>query len=155
MSSDDTSPLSAATRARIAESFSRQTMMASFAAGIVDLGPGFCRIAAPVVAGARQQQGLGHAALTFGLGDTAAGYAALTLMPADAEVLTVEMKINLIAPATGPMLVAEGRVVRAGRRLTVVTAEVTAGATAAGGRTVALLQGTMIAVPASAAAGSR
>ena len=100
---------------------------------------------APIRDLARQQHGFGHAGLTFALGDTAAGYAALTLMPPGAEVLTVEMKINLIAPAAGERLIATGRVVRAGRRLTVVTAEVEA---EAGGRrrTIALLQGTMLPV---------
>ncbi|MCC6304918.1 MAG: PaaI family thioesterase [Rhodobacteraceae bacterium] len=144
MSEGDNPPLAAATLARVRESFARQTMMATFAARIVDIGPGFCRLAAPIVPGARQQQGFGHAALTFGLGDSAAGYAALTLMDEGIEVLTVEMKVNLLAPAAGARLVAEGRVVRAGRRLTVVTAEVRAD-----GRAVALLQGTMIAVPAA------
>lgn len=153
MTGEDGAQLSSATAARIRASFARQAMMASFGATIVALGPGFCRIGAPVLAMARQQQGFGHAALTFALGDTAAGYAALSLMPGDAEVLTVEMKINLIAPAAGPALVAEGRVVRAGRRLTVVTAEVMTGDRGAGGRTVALLQGTMIAVPGGPAGG--
>jgi uncharacterized protein (TIGR00369 family) len=134
--------------ARVRASFARQTMMATFGASIDALGPGRCRIAAPVLPQARQQQGFGHAALAFALGDSAAGYAALTLMPPGTEVLTVEMKINLLAPATGPRLVAEGRVVRSGRRLTVVTAEVADD----GGRTLALLQGTMIAVAGEAAA---
>ena len=73
------------------------------------------------------------------------GYAALSLMPLTSEVLTVEMKITLIAPAAGDRLIATGRVVRAGRRLTVVTAEVEAEADG-GRRTVAILQGTMLPV---------
>lgn len=131
--------------AKLRESFARQSLMATFGAALAEIVSGRVVIEAPILDLARQQHGFGHAALTFGLGDTAAGYAALTLMPAAAEVLTVEMKINLVAPAAGDRLIATGRVVKAGRRLTVVTAEVEA---EAGGRrrTVALLQGTMLPV---------
>jgi uncharacterized protein (TIGR00369 family) len=139
--------LSPAREAAIRESFAAQTLMQTFGAEMAALGPGTCRIEAPILPGARQQQGFGHAGLTFALGDTAAGYAALTLMPEGAEVLTVEMKINLMAPAAGDRLIATGRVVRAGRRLTIVTAEVEA-VTGDSRRTVAILQGTMIPVDA-------
>lgn len=135
----------AAIAAKLRESFARQSLMATFGAALGPVLPGRVVIEAPILDLARQQHGFGHAALTFGLGDTAAGYAALTLMPARAEVLTVEMKINLIAPATGERLIATGRVVKAGRRLTVVTAEVEAEADGRR-RTVALLQGTMLPV---------
>ena len=63
--------------------------------------------------GALQQHGAGHAGLAFSLGDSAAGYAALSVMAAGSEVMTVEMKINLLSPALGDRLVAEGRVLRA------------------------------------------
>lgn len=132
----------------IRASFAAQTLMQGFGAGMAALEPGCCVIVAPILPGARQQQGFGHAGLTFALGDTAAGYAALSLMPEGSEVLTVEMKINLLAPAAGDRLVATGRVVRSGRRLTVVTAEVEA-ETGGRRRTVAVLQGTMIAVAAT------
>lgn len=132
---------------RVRASFAAQTLMQTLGAEVVETGPGHCVIAAPILPGARQQQGFGHAGLTFALGDTAAGYAALTLMPEGAEVLTVEMKINLMAPAAGDRLIATGRVVRAGRRLTVVTAEVEA-VTGDSRRTVAILQGTMIPIDA-------
>lgn len=95
--------------------------------------------------GSRQQQGHGHAALTFALGDTAAGYAALSVMPEGAEVLTAEIKINLLAPAQGDRLVAEGRVIKPGRRLVVVQADVFA-ETADARRQIALLTGTMVPV---------
>ena len=133
----------------IRDSFAAQSLMATFRAELVGLAPGLCVVAAPIVAGARQQQGFGHAGLTFALGDTAAGYAALGLMPGGTEVLTVEMKINLMAPAAGTRLIATGRVAKAGRRLTVVTAEVEAEAEDGARRTVALLQGTMIPVEAA------
>ena len=72
---DDTDPAFA----RVRDSFASQSMMATLGAELLDLAPGRCRIAAPILALARQQQGYGHAALTFALGDTAAGYAALSL----------------------------------------------------------------------------
>ena len=130
---------------RIAESFARQSMMASLGAELLEVAEGRVRIAAPLLEGFRQQQGAGHAGVTFALGDTAAGYAALSVMPADREVMTVEMKINLLAPAVGARLVATGEVLRAGRRLVIVRAGVVAerdGATVP----VAELLGTMIPV---------
>ncbi len=132
--------------ARVRASFARQSLMQTFGASLETLAPGLCSIAAPIGPNVRQQHDVGHAGLTFSLGDTAAGYAALTLMPEGAEVMTVEMKINLMAPAAGARLIATGRVVKAGRRLTVVTAEVEAETGAGTRRTIALLQGTMIAV---------
>ncbi|MEE4119290.1 MAG: PaaI family thioesterase [Paracoccaceae bacterium] len=127
--------------AKVRASFARQALMATFGTEMREVAPGRCVIAAPVTGAVTQQHGVAHAGLTFALGDSAAGYAALTLMDEAAEVLTVEMKINLLAPATGVELVATGEVVRAGRRLVVVRAEVT-GDTGP----VALLQGTMIPV---------
>lgn len=135
----------AAMVARVRESFARQELMATFGAVLAEVAPGRVVIAAPILDLACQQHGFGHAGLTFSLGDTAAGYAALTLMPPAAEVLTVEMKINLVAPAAGERLIATGRVAKAGRRLTVVTAEVEAETNGAR-RTIALLQGTMLPV---------
>lgn len=134
------------TETRVRNSFARQSLMATFGARVEALGPGTCTLSAPIGQNVRQQHGVGHAGLTFALGDTAAGYAALTAMPEGAEVMTVEMKINLMAPAAGARLIATGRVVKAGRRLTVVTAEVEAESEAGTRRTIALLQGTMIAV---------
>ena len=134
-----------AVEAKVRDSFGRQTMMQTLGATMQVVAPGRVVITAPIGAHVLQQQGAAHAGLTFAIGDSAAGFAALTLMPAEAEVMTVEMKINLMAPGIGDRLVAEGRVVRAGRRITVVTAEVRAEAGGAE-KTVALLQGTMIPV---------
>lgn len=139
--------VSDAVAARVHASFAAQSMMRTFGAGIESLGPGFCRIAAPIVEGARQQHGFGHAALTFGVGDSAAGYAALTLLDTTLEVVTSEMKINLLTPAVGERLVAEGRVIRPGRRLVVVQSDVWA-ETAGDRRHVAALMGTIVPVPA-------
>jgi uncharacterized protein (TIGR00369 family) len=132
---------------RIRESFARQSMMATVGAELTAVEPGRVVIAAPVGDGFRQQQGFAHAGLTFTLGDTAAGYAALTVLPPDVEVMTVEMKINLLAPGVG-RLVAEGRVLKPGRRLVVVAADVWAEDGKGDRKHVAALQGTMIPVSA-------
>lgn len=131
--------------AKVRASFARQTMMATLGAELLDLGPGTARIAAPILPGSRQQQDAGHAALTFAIGDSAAGYAALTMFGEDDEIMTVEMKINLLRPALGDRLIAEGRVIKPGRRITVVAAEVWA-ETDGQRKQIALLQGTMIPV---------
>ena len=131
--------------AKVRASFERQTMMRTLGARMLSLGHGTAAIAAPILPGSRQQQDAGHAALTFAIGDSAAGYAALTLFEPDLEIMTVEMKINLLRPALGDRLVAEGRVVKPGRRVTVVAAEVFS-ETDGDRKQIALLQGTMIPV---------
>ena len=131
---------------RIRDSFARQTLMQTLGARLADLGPGQATIEAPILPGSRQQHGYGHAGLTFALGDSAAGYAALTLMGDEDEVLTAEMKINLLRPAAGDLLIARGRVVKSGRRLAVVSATVFA-RTGDSEVEIALLQGTMLPVP--------
>mgnify|MGYP003652447639 CR=1 FL=1 len=131
---------------RIKNSFAAQSMMATLGAELSEVSAGLVRISAPILAGTRQQQGFGHAGLTFSIGDSAAGYAALTLLPLDMEVVTAEIKINLLAPARGTRLIATGRVIKPGKRLSVVTAEVHAEED--GKQTlVAILQGTMVPVP--------
>ncbi len=129
---------------RIAASFAKQSMMQTFEAALGEVREGAVTIEAPILPGARQQHGYAHAALTFALGDTAAGYAALSVMPEGAEVLTAEIKLNLLAPAEGQRLIARGRVVKPGRRLVVVQADVHARAADGTERHVALLQGTMV-----------
>ncbi|MEP1356435.1 MAG: PaaI family thioesterase [Tateyamaria sp.] len=132
---------------RIAASFARQSMMQTFGATLDAVTQGHVTLSAPILPGSRQQQGFAHAALTFGLGDSAAGYAALTTIPEDQEVVTAEIKINLTAPATGERLIAKGRVIKPGRRLIVVTSEVFA-VTDGVETLVAVLQGTMVPVRA-------
>lgn len=123
-------------------------MMATLGATLGDITPGKVTIHAPILPGARQQQGMGHAGLTFSIGDSAAGYAALTLLPADQEVVTAEIRIHLLAPAQGDALIARGRVIKPGRRLIVVAADVYA--LSNGTEThIALLTGTMVPVPTS------
>lgn len=132
--------------ARVRDSFSRQSMMHTLGAEIAHLEPGLCRVTSTMPAGTHQQQGFGHAGLTFAIGDTAAGYAALSLMGLDSEVVTSEIKINLLAPAVGDHLLAEGRVIRPGRRLMTVQADVWA-ITGDERKHVAVLLGTMVPVP--------
>ncbi|MDW4499497.1 PaaI family thioesterase [Sulfitobacter sp. D35] len=130
-------------RDHIAESFAAQSMMATLGAELSRIEKGQVEITAPILPGSRQQQGFGHAGLTFAIGDSAAGYSALSVLSTGCDVLTAEMKINLLAPAKGDVLRATGRVIKPGRRLIVVSAEVHA--LEAGHETlIALLQGTMV-----------
>jgi uncharacterized protein (TIGR00369 family) len=131
---------------KINQSFADQSLMGSIGASIASLGYGVSTLTSPIREGFKQQQGFGHAALTFALGDTAAGYAALSVMPENCEVLTTEMKINLLAPAQGVQLRAEGRVIKPGRRLVIVQADVYADQEDGSARHIALLTGSMIPV---------
>jgi uncharacterized protein (TIGR00369 family) len=97
--------------------------MATLGAELVDVSGGRVAIAVPIEARLSQQDGFLHAGVVVAALDSACGYAALTLMPEDSEVLTVELKVNLLAPAAGDRLLAEGEVVRAGRTLTVCRGE--------------------------------
>ena len=132
-------------RRRIEQSFAAQSMMQTLGGEIAFIAEGFVHIKAPLLPGSLQQQGFGHAGLTFSIGDSAAGYAALTLMPQDKEVVTAEIKINLLAPARGDYLVAKGRVIKPGRRLVVVASDVYA-VTGKTEHLIAVLQGTMMPV---------
>ena len=134
---------------RIKDSFARQGLMQTLGAELSAIAEGRVVITAPITPAASQQHGFAHAGMTFALGDSAAGYSALTLMPEGAEVLTAEIKINLLAPARGQSLRAVGEVLKPGRRLIVVRAAVWA---RDGDREteIAALQGTMVPVLAEA-----
>jgi len=137
--------LSAEISDKIKVSFARQAMMKTLGARLTQIVPEEVVIEAPILPTTTQQHGFGHAGLAFSIGDSAAGYAALTLLPVQDEVMTAEIKINLLAPAKGDLLRATGRVIKAGKRLVVVSAEVHA--VDAGNETlIAVLQGTMIPV---------
>ena len=110
--------------ARVRANFARQGVMALIGARLGDLEPGYCEIRLPFRTDLSQQHGYYHAGVTSTIADSAAGYAGYTLMPADSEVLTVEYKMNLLAPADGESMIARGRVVRAGRTLVVARADV-------------------------------
>jgi uncharacterized protein (TIGR00369 family) len=107
-------------------SFAKQTFMATLGARLAHVAPGEVDIEIRFDDRLTQQHGFVHAGVTTSIADSACGYAALTLMPEDAAVLSVEYKVNLLAPAVGERLVARGRVKKAGRTLTVCTADVVA-----------------------------
>jgi len=105
--------------ARTRESFARQGVMGLLGAVLERVEPGLVQIALPFRQELSQQHGFFHAGVLATIADSAAGYAAFTLFPADAAVLTIEYKINLMAAADGERLTAVGRVLRTGRTLTV------------------------------------
>jgi uncharacterized protein (TIGR00369 family) len=111
---------------KVRESFARQTVMETIGASIVSLAPGRCEILLPYRRDLCQQHGFLHAGITTTVADSAAGYAAFSLMPPGASVLTVEFKVNLMAPASGERFLARGNVIKPGRTLLVVEAEVVA-----------------------------
>lgn len=110
--------------ARTRDSFARQSVMGLIGARLTRVEPGKVEIALPYRADLTQQHGFFHAGVTGTIADSAGGYAAFTLFPADASVLTTEYKINLLAPADGRGLRALGRVVKPGRTLTICEVEV-------------------------------
>jgi len=115
------------------------------------VAPGEVDLTLPFRADLTQQHGFLHAGIVAAVVDSSCGYAALTLMPQDSAVLSVEFKVQLIAPARGAWFRASGRVVRAGRTLTVVRGELRAMSEgtkgeASDGEVVALMTGTMMAV---------
>jgi uncharacterized protein (TIGR00369 family) len=104
---------------RVRDSFERQAVMHLIGARMTRVEPGLVEIELPYRTDLTQQHGYFHAGITSTIADSAGGYAGFTLFPADSSVLTVEYKMNLLAPADGERLVATGRVVKAGRTLTV------------------------------------
>ena len=108
--------------------------------------PGVVEITLPYRADLAQQHGYLHAGVVTTIADSACGYAAFTLMPADSNVLSVEFKVNLLRPAQGVEFVARAEVIKAGRTLTVVRADVFGIDANAEKELVATMQGTMICV---------
>jgi len=111
---------------RCRDSFAHQQYMTLVGAEMVSISPGRCTIALRMKGELTQQRGFLHGGVTAALADTAAGFAAYSLMPVDSSPLTVEFKINLIAPAAGKRFFASANVVRSGRTLTIVEADVSA-----------------------------
>jgi uncharacterized protein (TIGR00369 family) len=109
---------------RVRASFARQGAMKTLGAELVAVEPGYCAIALVPRPEVAQQHGYVHAGVVSAIVDSAGGYAGFTLFPADASVLTVEFKINLLAPAAGDRLLAEGFVVKPGRTLAITRGEV-------------------------------
>ncbi|MBE7366932.1 PaaI family thioesterase [Ramlibacter pallidus] len=104
---------------RVRASFARQGAMGTIGAALCEIAPGRVTIELPWQQGLTQQHGFLHAGMVATALDSACGYAASTLMPAEAGVLTIEFKINLLAPAQGQRFRMEGVVVKPGRTITV------------------------------------
>jgi len=132
-------------RDRVAASFDRQTALVEIGAVIEAIDPGVVAIAFPFDKRWTQQHGFMHAGIVTTVLDSACGFAAFTLMPVDAGVLSVEFKVNLLSPAKGERFIARGEVVRPGRTISVARGEVVA--TQDGGeKTIAAMQATIMAV---------
>ena len=119
-------PLDPVFESKVRRSFEGQTIMKTLGARLVRVEPGLCTIELDFDPRFTQQHGFLHAGITSTIADSAGGYAALTLMPAGASILTVEYKVNLLAPAAGERFVATGRCVKSGRRVSVSEIEVRA-----------------------------
>lgn len=122
--SDTYMPLDAQYEERVRASFARQPFMEFIGAELADIRPGYCEIHLPYKTELTQQHGYFHAGVIGTLADNTGGYAAFTLMPANSSILTVEYKLNLLAPGRGQLLIARGQVVKPGRTLTVCRSEI-------------------------------
>src|SRR2546423_1027975 len=141
-------PLNPSFARDVADSFARQPIMKLIGARLSLVEPGVVEIALPYRADLVQQDGYLYAGIISTIADSACGYAAYTLMPAGSNVLSVEFKVNLLRPAQGETFVARAEVIKAGRTLTVVRADVFAMNTNEERRLVATMQGTMICIAA-------
>jgi len=128
---------------RVRDSFAQQKAMATIGARLLRIAPGAVDIELPVRDDLTQQDGFVHAGMLAAVLDSACGYAAFTLMPAGARVVSVEFKINMLAPAVGERIVARARVKKAGRTLSVCDADGFA-LSAGGEKLVACMTGTMM-----------
>ena len=128
---------------RVRESFARQRVMGLIGASLTRVEPGAVDVVLPYRDDLTQQDGFIHAGILTTLADSACGYAAYTLMPAGSEVLSVEFKVNLLRPAAGEVFVAEARVLKAGKTLTVTRGDVY-GRAAGETKLVATMLATMI-----------
>src|SRR2546423_1262771 len=129
-------------------SFPRQDAMALIGADLDGVAPGAVDIALPFRRDLTQQHGYLHAAVVTAILDSACGYAALSLLPAGTEVLTIEYKVNFVAPARGRRVIARGRVMKLGRTITVCAGDAVAEPEQGGPeRLVATMLATMITAP--------
>lgn len=129
--------------ARVRASFDKQKLMTTFGATLAKVEPGVVWIRLPFRDDLTQQHGFLHAGAIASVADSACGYAALSLMPADAGVLSIEFKVNMLSPARGEAIVARGEVIRAGKKIMVCRADVFS-ITGKDEKLVAAMQGTMM-----------
>ncbi len=116
--------MTGAVEQRVRRSFEKQQVMKTFGCVLEQVTPGAVTIRMPFRDDLTQQHGFLHAGVVATVVDSACGYAALSLMPEGAAVLSIEFKVNLLAPAKGEQIVARGRVIKAGRTISVVSGEV-------------------------------
>jgi uncharacterized protein (TIGR00369 family) len=109
---------------RVRASFAKQKVMATIGATLERVEPGAVTIAMPPNPSLTQQHGYLHAGIIATIADSACGYAALSLMPDDAAVLSIEFKTNMLAPADGERFIARGKVIKPGRTIMVCDATV-------------------------------
>ena len=130
----------------VRQSFAKQSIMGLIGGTLTRVEPGVVEISLPYRADLTQQDGYVHAGIVTTIADSACGYAAYSLMPPESDVLAVEFKVNLLRPAKGELFVARAEVIKPGRTLTVVRADVFA--TSGDERQlVATMQGTMMRLP--------
>jgi uncharacterized protein (TIGR00369 family) len=132
--------------ADIKQNFARQSIMAFIGAELSLIDPGVVEINLPYRKDLTQQHGYLHAGIVTTIADSAAGYAAYSLMPAGSEVLSVEFKVNFLRPAKGAAFLARGEIIKAGKTLTVVRADVFGISETGKKELAAMLQGTMFCV---------
>jgi uncharacterized protein (TIGR00369 family) len=130
---------------RVRDSFALQAIMTTIGAAVSSVKPGEVEIVLPYSGKITQQHGFIHGGIVATIADSACGYAALSVMPRDAAVLTTEFKINFMSPAKGDQLRAVGRVIRSGKKLVVTLGEVFA-EQGASSKQVALITATMMVV---------
>jgi uncharacterized protein (TIGR00369 family) len=140
-----TAPRDPAFESRVRASFAKQRLMRTIGAVLEEVTPGRVALRLPFREDLTQQHGFLHAGTIAAVADSACGYAALSLMAPDAAVLSIEFKVNMLAPAKGDAIVARAEVIRAGRTIMVCRADVVA-ITGAEEKLVAAMQGTMMVV---------
>ena len=130
--------------AEIKDSFAKQTIMELIGGELTRVEPGVVEISLTYRSDLTQQHGYVHAGIITTIADSACGYAAYSLMPVNSDVLAVEFKVNLLRPAKGETFVARAEVIKSGRTLTVVRADVHALSNGNQRELIAIMQGTMM-----------
>jgi uncharacterized protein (TIGR00369 family) len=131
----------------VRRSFAKQAIMGVIGGELIRVEPGVVEITLPYRPDLTQQDGFVHAGIITAIADTACGYAAYSLMPPESDVLAVEFKVNLLRPAKGEMFLARAEVIKVGRTLTVVRADVFASSVPDQRQLVATMLGTMMRLP--------
>ena len=139
----------------VRQSFAKQSIMGLIGGTLTRVEPGVVEITLPYRADLTQQDGYVHAGIVTTIADSACGYAAYSLMPPESDVLAVEFKVNLLRPAKGDLFVARAEVIKPGRTLTVVRADVFAVSGDDERQLVASMQGTMMRLPRRAERAAR